>query len=105
MGEAFSCVSVVLAGGRSVRMGVEKASLYLGGETLLARIVRRLRLALPEIVVIGPVQLHALVPDTPVFPDETADAGPLGGLSTAFTRITSQRIFVVGCDMPFVEPA
>lgn len=86
-------------------MGTEKAALTIGGETLLARIIRRLRLALPEVYVIGPSYLHALAPDTVVFPDETSEAGPLGGLSTALAHMTGQRAFVVGCDMPFVAPA
>ena len=104
MSEVVSCVGVVLAGGNSVRMGMEKASLRIGGETLLARIVRRLRLALPEVIVVGPVHLEALVPNTPVFPDETPGAGPLGGLATALAHVKSQHVFVVGCDMPFIEP-
>ena len=44
--QAASCVGVVLAGGKSARMGTEKAALRIGDETLLARIVQRLRLAL-----------------------------------------------------------
>jgi molybdopterin-guanine dinucleotide biosynthesis protein A len=102
--EPASCVGVVLAGGRSARMGMEKAALRIGGETLLARIVRRLRLALREVIVVGPPQLRALAPEVSVFPDDTPDMGQLGGLSTAVAHVAGQRAFVVGCDMPFVEP-
>jgi molybdopterin-guanine dinucleotide biosynthesis protein A len=100
-----SCVGVVLAGGLSARMGVEKAALPIGDETLLARIVRRLRLALPEVVIIGPRRLQSLVPDVAVFPDETPGLGPLGGLSTALASTARPRAFVMACDMPFVAPA
>jgi molybdopterin-guanine dinucleotide biosynthesis protein A len=103
--EADSCVGVVLAGGKSARMGVEKATLRIGGEALLARIVGRLRQALREVVVVGPPRLQTLVPDVTVFPDEIADVGPVGGLATALERVKSQHLFIVGCDMPFVEPA
>jgi molybdopterin-guanine dinucleotide biosynthesis protein A len=102
--EAASCVGVVLAGGKSARMGMEKARLRIGDETLLARIVRRLRLALPEVYIVGPPHLAELAPDTQVVPDELAGRGPLGGLSTALAHVPSQRIFLIGCDMPFVEP-
>jgi molybdopterin-guanine dinucleotide biosynthesis protein A len=105
MTELTSCAGVVLAGGKSERMGAEKAALPIGGEALLARIVRRLRLALPEVYIIGPSHLKALAPDTPLFPDDFPGLGPLGGLSTALAHIASQHIFVVGCDMPFVESA
>jgi molybdenum cofactor guanylyltransferase len=103
--EAASCAGVVLAGGKSARMGSEKAALRIGDETLLARIVRRLHLALPEIYIVGPPHLAALTPGTPVIPDETPGIGPLGGLSTALAHASSQHIFLMGSDMPFVEPA
>jgi molybdopterin-guanine dinucleotide biosynthesis protein A len=103
--EAASCAGVVLAGGKSARMGMEKAALRIGDETLLARIVRRLHLALREVSIVGPSYLAALASGTPVIPDETPGSGPLGGLSTALAHAPSQHIFVMGCDMPFVEPA
>jgi molybdopterin-guanine dinucleotide biosynthesis protein A len=105
MAETASCAGVVQAGGKSARMGAEKASLRIGGETALARIVRRLHLALPEVYIVGPSHLAALAPGTPVFPDQTPGLGPLGGLATALARVPSQYIFIAGCDMPFVEPA
>jgi molybdopterin-guanine dinucleotide biosynthesis protein A len=105
MAKLTSCAGVVLAGGKSARMGMEKAALRIGGEALLARIVRRLRLALPEVAIIGQSHLTTLAPGTPVFSDEAPGLGPLGGLSTALARVSSQHIFVLGCDMPFVEPA
>jgi molybdopterin-guanine dinucleotide biosynthesis protein A len=105
MAESTSCAGVVLAGGKSARMGAEKAALRIGGEALLARVVRRLRLALPNVLIIGPSRLTLLAPGTPVFPDESPGLGPLGGLSTALTHTTSQYIFLTGCDMPFVAPA
>jgi molybdopterin-guanine dinucleotide biosynthesis protein A len=105
MTELIPCAGAVLAGGQSARMGTEKAALRIGGETLLARIIRRLRLALSEAYIIGPSHLTALAPGTSVFPDEFAGLGPLGGLSTALARAPGRHIFLVGCDMPFVEPA
>ena len=70
--QAASCVGVVLAGGKSARMGMgkAKAALRIGDETLLARIVRRLHLALPEVYVVGPLHLAALTPGAAVFPDD-----------------------------------
>jgi molybdopterin-guanine dinucleotide biosynthesis protein A len=105
MAEWTFCAGVVLAGGKSARMGTEKAALRIGGEPLLARAVRRLRLALPNVSIIGPSELTMLAPGTPVFPDEFPGLGPLGGLATALARVSSHYIFLTGCDMPFVEPA
>ena len=99
--------AVILAGGRSSRMGREKAALEIGGEPLLRRVVTRLRQATPTILIVGPTSLAALVSDVsdaPIVPDDVPDAGPLSGLATALRHITTPRAFVVACDMPFVSP-
>ena len=103
--ERVLVTGVVLAGGASARMGRSKAALELRGEPLLRRVVRRLRLALPNVLVVGPPDLATLVPDTTVLPDLTLGTGPLGGLHTALRAVTTPWVFVVACDMPFVAPA
>lgn len=96
---------VVLAGGRSMRMGRDKAALPIGGEPLIRRAVTRLRLAVPRVVVIGPRALQAYVPDVEVFADCVAGLGPLGGFITALGVVRTPWLFLVACDMPFVAPA
>jgi molybdopterin-guanine dinucleotide biosynthesis protein A len=103
--ERVLVTGVVLAGGASARMGRSKAALELRGEPLLRRVVRRLRLALPNVLVVGPPDLATLVPDATVLPDLTLGTGPLGGLHTALRAVTTPWVFVVACDMPFVAPA
>lgn len=101
-------VGVVLAGGRSARMGQSKAALDIGGEPLLTRVVGRLRQALPDVVVIGQPELQALAPGVPMIADLRPGLGPLSGLESALAA-SAQRgaidAFVVACDMPFVSPA
>jgi molybdopterin-guanine dinucleotide biosynthesis protein A len=103
--QAGDAIGVVLAGGRSRRMGREKAALTIGGEPLVRRVVRRLAEALPDVLVVGPETLRPLVPDVRVVADETPGKGPLGGIVTAFDVAPSHPLFVVACDMPFVAPA
>ncbi|HEV8192792.1 MAG TPA: molybdenum cofactor guanylyltransferase [Ktedonobacterales bacterium] len=98
-------IGVVLAGGRSQRMGDDKAALTIGGEPLLRRVVRRLEAALPHVLVIGPETLQPLAPHARVVPDGTPGRGPLGGIVTAFAIFPTRLLFVVACDMPFVQPA
>jgi FdhD protein len=106
MGPEHALVTgVVLAGGASARMGRSKAALELRGEPLLRRVVRRVRLALPNVLVVGTPDLAALVPDATVLPDLTPGTGPLGGVHTALRAVTTPWAFVVACDMPFVAPA
>lgn len=103
-GEA-QAMGVVLAGGASRRMGEEKARLMMRGEPLLARVVRLLRLAFSEVIVVGPPSLADLVPGVTVTPDTRAGQGPLAGLEAAFAATRTSLLFVVACDMPFVSPA
>lgn len=98
------CIGVVLAGGRSSRMGRDKAALEVAGEPLLRRVVGRLREALGEVVVVGPAELQALVPGVRVVPDDLPGAGPLGALGAVLHAVPAERLFLAGCDMPFVAP-
>jgi molybdopterin-guanine dinucleotide biosynthesis protein A len=100
-----SCAGVVLAGGMSRRMGAEKAALSIAGEPLLARVVARLRLALPDVMVVGPQRLRELVPHIRIVQDQTPGLGPLGGLATALDVVSTEHAFVVASDMPFIAPA
>jgi molybdopterin-guanine dinucleotide biosynthesis protein A len=95
---------VVLAGGRSARMGTRKAALEIGGEPLLLRVVERLRRALPEVIVVGPRVVASLVPGVQVVPDQRPGLGPLSGLEAALSALAAPGAFVVACDMPFVAP-
>lgn len=80
---------VVLAGGKSSRMGRDKAVLEFEGQTLQDRCVGVLRECFPEVLVIRE--------------DDAPGLGPIGGLLTALRR--SPEVFVVACDMPFLDVA
>lgn len=96
---------LVLAGGRSSRMGRNKARLELGGETLIQRAVRRLAEGFPEVMIVGgnPGEYSDL--GVPVIPDQVPDCGPLGGLHAGLKAARNPYCFLVACDMPFAQPA
>jgi molybdopterin-guanine dinucleotide biosynthesis protein A len=85
-------------------MGENKAEMMFVGEPLLTRVARRLSPAVDELLVIGPQSLAPLAPRARVVEDALPAIGPLGGLYTALTAITSAHIFLVACDMPFIRP-
>jgi molybdopterin-guanine dinucleotide biosynthesis protein A len=87
------CTGAVLAGGRSRRMGQDKALLAFGSATLLSRTVALVRSVVGETVVVGRNGVPDLVPGT----------GPLGGLLTALKLSPGERVLVVACDMPFLS--
>lgn len=97
-------MGVVLAGGKSSRMGASKAELLFMGEPLLRRVVNRLSEAVDDVVVIGPPALQTLVPGMLVWSDVTSPVGPLGGLYTALKMAPCERLVLVACDMPLLQP-
>ena len=95
----MSTLGAVLAGGGSSRMGLDKAEVVIGGETMLHRVTSTLREVLPRVVVLGPER-----PEFECWPDVVAARGPLAGIATALSRMREDRVLVVAVDQPFVRP-
>ncbi len=100
---ARAATGAVMAGGRSSRLGRDKALLTIDGETLLARAVRALRAVTAEQIVIGPPE-RAEQSGVRAVQDEYPGVGPLGGIFTALRAAVQDRVLVVACDMPFLNP-
>src|SRR5271169_1696571 len=101
---------VVLAGGRSSRMGTPKAALEWHGSTLLRRTVGILARATggPVVVVRAPGQdLPGLPPDVEVVDDPREGKGPVQGLAAGLDALLDRAdvAFVSSTDMPFLHPA
>jgi molybdenum cofactor guanylyltransferase len=96
---------VVQAGGKSRRMGQDKALLPFLGEPLIRRIIRRAAPLADEILVTtNRPDAYAFL-ELPLFPDLLPGRGALGGLYTALSAAAQPLVAVVACDMPFVSPA
>lgn len=94
----------VLAGGKSRRLGQDKALLHLtsDGEVLMSRVVNDLRPLCDEVIVVGRERDDGFGADL-VVPDLVAGAGALGGLYTALKLAKNNLCVVVACDMPFLN--
>jgi molybdenum cofactor guanylyltransferase len=101
---------IVLAGGRSSRMGTPKAALEWHGSTLLWRTVAIIARAAdgPVAVVRAPGQeLPPLPPGTEVVDDPREGLGPVQGLAAGLAALTGRAeiAFVASTDLPFLHPA
>ena len=97
--------AIVLAGGKSRRMGRPKAMLPFGGEPLIVQVIRRLGALFPDIVVVAaPEQELPELPATLVR-DEVAYQGPVGGICYGLRACNSAAAFVTSCDVPFLSLA
>ncbi|HZL82372.1 MAG TPA: molybdenum cofactor guanylyltransferase [Candidatus Deferrimicrobium sp.] len=98
---------VVLAGGRSRRMGLPKYCLSLAGIPLYEYPLRRLGALYQRHII---VENNGLIPaddksERLVVSDLVADAGPLGGIYSGLRASDAVLNMVVGADMPFVSPS
>ena len=97
MGERVGLV--ILSGGRSTRMGQDKAALPWGDETLLTRMGRILDFFPERLLSVAPAQSHYLDGYTNVV-DLVEGLGPIGGIYSALKYAASDALLAVSCDMP-----
>jgi molybdenum cofactor guanylyltransferase len=95
------CSAVLLAGGKSSRMGQEKAFLEIGGEPLWRLQVEKLRQLSPkQIMLSGPRRNEWKAYE--VIPDEVENAGPLAGVAAALTKCAMPHLVVLAIDLPMM---
>ena len=97
---------VLLAGGRSSRMGTDKARLVVDGAALLPALSERLSEVCDGGVLVvrrSGQELPALPPAVRVVEDLLPDLGPLGGLLTGLAAATTPFVFLAACDMPRLD--
>jgi molybdopterin-guanine dinucleotide biosynthesis protein A len=92
---------VLLAGGKSRRMGYDKALIEVGGETLFSRSLDLLRRHFQAVIISGD-RPDLATPDLPVIPD-IYPGSALGGLYTALRSSQTDWVFVAPCDMPYPD--
>jgi molybdopterin-guanine dinucleotide biosynthesis protein A len=99
--------AIVLAGGKSSRMGRDKSQLDFGGDSILGRIVRELRLVSADIVIVaGPQGSPAPIepiPDVRIVHDARAFEGPLKALARGLDAIEGELAFACSCDLPLLD--
>lgn len=97
--------AVILAGGKSSRMGRDKARLEISGQSLLARQIQLVRMiGVGEIFVSGRADRDDAEFGCPVLTDRFAEAGPLAGIERALAAAAWPWLLVVAVDMPNLTP-
>ncbi len=107
MNDTDGVTGIVLAGGRSRRLGRDKAVESIAGQALISRVLESLSHVAQELVVV--VNNHEREAELPL-PDSVVtavdiypDTGSLGGIFTGLSASSNQWGFVVACDMPFLN--
>lgn len=92
----------VLAGGKSTRMGQDKATLTLNGRTLLEHALAALRQVCRDVAILGRYELYSSL--APVYEDIYPGCGPLGGIHTALSNAQTPYSLIIAVDTPFLMP-
>jgi molybdopterin-guanine dinucleotide biosynthesis protein A len=97
---------IILAGGRSSRMGKDKGLCDFKGKALVAYAMDILQPLCGEIMISAnhfPEKYDAF--GYPVIADEVKDIGPMGGIYSCLKKSKTQHNLILSCDTPFVSPA
>jgi molybdenum cofactor guanylyltransferase len=91
----------ILAGGKSSRMGQDKAFLRLGGRTLLARALELAGAVAGSVCIVGGAKKFASF--GPVVEDVYAGCGPLAGIHAALARTCTDLNLIMAVDLPLLQ--
>jgi molybdopterin-guanine dinucleotide biosynthesis protein A len=93
----------ILAGGKSSRMGQDKAFLSLAGKSLISHALDLARSVAQHVAIVGdPAKFASFAP---VLPDAFTGCGPLAGIHAALQSSSTDLNLMLAVDIPFVEPA
>jgi molybdopterin-guanine dinucleotide biosynthesis protein A len=96
--------AVILVGGKSSRMGSNKAFLKIKGKTFIELQIELLRKMFDGIAISVNTPLEYEYLNLPIFKDIYPGKGPLGGIYTSLINSSSLHTFMLACDMPFIGP-
>ncbi|MCL6493392.1 MAG: molybdenum cofactor guanylyltransferase [Ignavibacterium sp.] len=94
---------VILAGGKSSRMGVNKSFLKLGNQTIIERIVDLMKSTFTEVIIITNTPDEYKFLKLPLYEDIYKWKGPLAGIHSALTHSQTEKVFVLSCDVPLMS--
>jgi molybdenum cofactor guanylyltransferase len=101
--------AIILAGGRSSRMGQAKAALDFGGKSILERIVAELAACFDDLIIVAAPEdaenFRIQIPGARTIRDEIAFAGPLDALRRGLLVARHEIAFACSCDLPLLKSA
>lgn len=98
-------LGVTLAGGKSARMGFDKAGIELAGRSLIQRGVEELEACCGEVAISVRSEESYPIPSVWQIEDRRPGLGPLAGLEAVLEqdRLGGRSVFLLACDLPYVD--
>lgn len=98
----FTAVGAILSGGRSTRMGEDKALVEIAGKPMALWVAQALELAGLEVVAFGG---ESRIEGYETVPDPAGAFGPVAGLQSALTYAHHRPVFIAAIDQPLLRPS
>jgi molybdopterin-guanine dinucleotide biosynthesis protein A len=96
--------AIILAGGKSKRMGSDKSLLKLGDKTLIEHVVEAIRPYVNSILIVtNNEEKYNFIKNVSFVPDVEENQGPFIGLISGIRSIDTKWCFVTSCDMPLLD--
>jgi molybdopterin-guanine dinucleotide biosynthesis protein A len=102
MNSKKNITGVILAGGKSSRMGTDKGVLELNGKKIIEHIISSIQPVVDEIIIISNNNNYDYL-GLKVYSDIIKECGPLAGIHTALSYSSTEKNLVVSCDIPFIN--
>ena len=93
---------IILAGGKSSRMGEDKGLVLLNGKPMVQYIIEVLKEVVSDIIIISNNESYTKF-GIPVYADIMKDKGPVGGIYTGLYNSTTELNFCISCDVPMIS--
>jgi molybdopterin-guanine dinucleotide biosynthesis protein A len=96
---------IILAGGKNLRLGRNKALEKIGGVTVIERVVSRLTPIVSQLIIVTADGKNHLIhiPSAKFKADVYPGKGPLGGIYSGLSASRTEKNIAVACDMPFLS--
>ena len=95
---------IINAGGKSSRMGTNKALLKINGITVIEKIAEQLKKVVSDIIIVTNTPQEYEFLGLPMVEDKWKGMGPLAGIHAGLAASKTDKNLVVACDMPFISP-
>lgn len=93
---------IILAGGKSSRMGLNKSFLKIGDETIIERITNLMRSIFKDVIIITNSPKEYTFLQIPLYEDIYKWKGPLAGIHSGLTHSSTEINFIISCDVPLM---
>ena len=101
MAELEKITGIVLAGGKSSRMGQDKGLMLYHGKAMVTHVMEQLQPCVDELLIVANTPAYGQF-GYPIVADLVEAAGPVGGIYTGLAAASTELIFFISCDTPFI---